>query len=70
LKKKAVYGSQRVSSESDSEKSYPSVEEIGSMNDEGQSRKKKKLSVWNKPMFDEIKIIDFGGATYENEHHT
>lgn len=29
-----------------------------------------KVSVWNKPLIDTVKIIDFGGATYESEHHT
>ena len=26
--------------------------------------------VWFKPINDEVKLIDFGGATYEEEHHT
>lgn len=32
--------------------------------------KQKKVPVWNKPKNDQIKLIDFGGATYANEHHT
>jgi len=27
-------------------------------------------SVWYRPKNVEIKLIDFGGATYEHEHHT
>ena len=30
----------------------------------------KKKAVWYKPINDQIKLIDFGGATYEDEHHT
>lgn len=29
-----------------------------------------KAPVWRKPICDEVKLIDFGGATYEDEHHT
>jgi len=33
-------------------------------------RNKKQRGIWKKTIDDEIKIIDFGGATYANEHHT
>jgi hypothetical protein len=29
-----------------------------------------RLSKWNKPIDPDIKLIDFGGATYEKDHHT
>ena len=28
------------------------------------------MSVWKKPRNDQVKMIDFGGATSENEYHT
>jgi hypothetical protein len=31
---------------------------------------KRTAKIWYKPINNEIKLIDFGGATYENEHHT
>jgi hypothetical protein len=36
--------------------------------DEGEERK--GVDVWHRPRKDEVKMIDFGGATYEHDHHT
>ena len=38
--------------------------------DESEERTEVDVDKWIKPIHDEIKIIDFGGATYEKEHHT
>jgi hypothetical protein len=43
--------------------------EEDSSEDEGMPKGKKE-SMWYRPRNIEIKLIDFGGATYENEHHT
>jgi hypothetical protein len=56
LNKKAIFGSQRCE-DSDSD---------GSINREDGDREE----VWNKPRRDEVKMIDFGGATYDHEYHT
>ena len=32
--------------------------------------KKIKVSAWLKPKCDEVKLIDFGGATAQDEYHT
>ena len=53
--KRSIYGSQKCSDVDDS--SYFS----------GQSQQRKK---WFKPNSTEIKVIDFGGATYAHERHT
>jgi hypothetical protein len=37
---------------------------------EPEPAKPKSESVWYRPKNVEIKLIDFGGATYEEEHHT
>jgi hypothetical protein len=58
LNKKAIFGSQRCE-DSDSD---------GSINRENGDRE--KVEVWNKPRRDEVKMIDFGGATYDHEYHT
>jgi serine/threonine protein kinase len=69
LRKRHVYGSDRVGSDMDSDsESSCSVKEIHP--DEMREGRKRKVPVWNKPMNDQIKLIDFGGATYEDEHHT
>jgi serine/threonine protein kinase len=31
---------------------------------------RKQRGVWKNPIHNEVKLIDFGGATYANEHHT
>lgn len=67
-RKKFIYGSDRVSS--DSEESSHSLREISRKEmSEGRAGAKKKGS-WSKPLYTEVKMIDFGGATYANEHHT
>lgn len=53
--KRNIFGSQMCSNVDDS--SYS-----------GQSQQNRKK--WNKPVSCEIKVIDFGGATYEHERHT
>lgn len=30
----------------------------------------RRLSKWNKTLCTDVKLIDFGGATYEDDHHT
>lgn len=55
--KRAIYGSQRC--------------DVDSSSDEGNAHSpREKEEVWLKPVHDEVKIIDFGGATYEKDHHT
>jgi serine/threonine protein kinase len=55
--KRAIYGSQRC--------------DVDSSSDEGITQSPRaKEEVWLKPVHDEVKIIDFGGATYEKDHHT
>ena len=67
-RKKLIYGSDRVSS--DSEGSERSLKEISRKEmQEGRTEVKKKGG-WSKPLSTEVKMIDFGGATYANEHHT
>ena len=62
-----IFGSDRVSSES--EGSQSSLKEISAKEmREGQLKTKKR--VWNRPVNTEVKMIDFGGATYQSEHHT
>jgi hypothetical protein len=37
----------------------------------GQTQNKDKPEkFWRRPYSTEVKVIDFGGATYENERHT
>jgi serine/threonine protein kinase len=56
LKKKDIFGPSRCDDDcSDEETSDP---------------KKVKEEVWYRPLNDEVKLIDFGGATYDDEHHT
>ena len=59
LNKGAIYGSQRCEASSSEDE-----------NEEVKKAKEPKEEVWYKARRDEIKLIDFGGATYENEHHT
>ena len=66
-RKKFIYGSDRVSS--DSEDSGSSLKEI-SAREMREGRSHKKVRAWNKLHDVEVKMIDFGGATYESEHHT
>jgi hypothetical protein len=59
LNKKAIYGSERCDDDEES--------------DDYDSRKRDQgpmIPIWSKPIDDEVKLIDFGGATYEDEHHT
>ena len=30
----------------------------------------RRVSKWNKTLCTDVKVIDFGGATYEDDHHT
>ena len=62
LSKRDTYGSQRcdVFSDSDSEDEDDSAGKKGAQTDEN----------WVKPRNIEIKLIDFGGATHEKEHHS
>ena len=32
--------------------------------------KKPKEEYWSMPINDEVKLIDFGGATYNDDHHS
>jgi dual-specificity kinase len=61
LNKRAIYGSDR---DLDSED-----EDISDDEDEKQNGKRKG-QFWNRAIRDEVKLIDFGGATYESDHHT
>ena len=58
--KRAIYGDQKCDDDSGSDN-----EEKG-----GQQRKAAHEEVWKKARCDEVKMIDFGGATEVNEHHT
>lgn len=60
LSKRDTYGSQRCDENSDSEDEDESAGEKGGPQDE----------TWVKPRNIEIKLIDFGGATNENDHHS
>jgi len=40
------------------------------VNDRSSTCSKSEERVYNKPLDDRIKIIDMGGATYDNEHHS
>lgn len=35
-----------------------------------EENKKQRISVWLKPRSSKVKLIDFGGATSEDEYHT
>jgi hypothetical protein len=69
LKKKQIYGSDRVDSDSESGSSSLRETNINDAAKEGLNRIKGG-QIWFKPINSEIKLIDFGGATYEEEHHT
>ena len=62
LTKRDTYGSQRcdVNSDSDNEDEDEFAGEKGGPPEE----------TWVKPRNIEIKLIDFGGATHEKEHHS
>lgn len=61
--KRAVYGSAKCD-ESSSE--GEDREEEHKQNTRGGIKEEN----WLKPKNDEVKLIDFGGATFENDHHT
>ena len=69
MKKRQIYGSERVESDSESESSSVRETNLNEISREG-SKSIKKGGIWYKPINSEIKLIDFGGATYEEEHHT
>ena len=60
LTKRDTYGSQRCDVFSDSDSEDESAEKKRGPPDE----------TWVKPRNIEIKLIDFGGATHEKEHHS
>jgi hypothetical protein len=55
--------------DSDSASESSSLRETNDAAKEGLNRIKGG-QIWFKPINSEIKLIDFGGATYEEEHHT
>ena len=58
MNKKDIYGSQKC-------------DEDSSDIDDGKKKVKKgDVPTWYRPRNVEIKLIDFGGATYEKDHHT
>lgn len=63
LKKREIYGQAKCEDEDSDYLSGDSYEGSG-------SGEKKNNKVWYKPLLDDIKVIDFGGATYSHEHHT
>ena len=60
LTKRDTYGSQRCDVFSDSEEEDEAAQKMGGPSEE----------TWVRPRNVEIKLIDFGGATHETEHHS
>lgn len=62
--KKLIYGNDKYASDDESD------EEDYDKRKTRAEESSKKEQVWTKPKRDDVKIIDFGGATYESEYHT
>ena len=70
MTKDLVFGSDRCNSESDSDGEDSREQSIRDTKDTEEGLKKGKTSVWLRPKCDQVKMIDFGGATAEDEYHT
>lgn len=58
--KKEIYGSDKCDSDCNS----------SHFSDTKRSAPSKVQKTWLRPINTEVKVIDFGGATYEDERHT
>ena len=72
MNKRQIFGSERCE-ESDSdyaadEDHDDEMRDTKATEEGGQMRG--NANVWFRPVRDEVKLIDFGGATYEEEYHT
>lgn len=64
--KKQIYGSDKYASDEDESEDDEEYEMRKTRAEEGGQ----KEQVWTKPIRDNVKVIDFGGATYESEYRT
>jgi serine/threonine protein kinase len=70
LSKELIFGSDRCNSESECDSDGDSLRGDSRRDTKETEKNINKVSVWLKPKNSQVKLIDFGGATAENEYHT